>query len=58
MFVGVVHVLIRVQDVPVVVHPAMAVGGGVEFHFLGKGIDILVLAGDESDAAPPAGVAG
>ena len=30
-----------------VVHPAVAVGGGVEFHLFGEGVDVLILAGDE-----------
>jgi hypothetical protein len=47
VFVGVVNVFVGIQDVSVVVHPAAAVGGGIEFHFLGEGIDILVLAAEK-----------
>ena len=47
IFLRAVRIFVGVEDIPVVVHPAVAVGGGVEFHFFGKGVDVFVLAGDE-----------
>jgi len=47
LLIRVIAVFIGVENVPPVVHPAIPVGGAVEFHFAGEGVNILVLTADE-----------
>ena len=47
MPIRVIAVFIRVENFSLIVHPAVPVGGGAEFHFAGVGVDGLILAAEE-----------
>ena len=36
MFIGVIHIFIGVENISLVIHPAMAIGRSIQFNFLGK----------------------
>jgi hypothetical protein len=45
--IGGIAVFVGVENLPMVIHPAIPVGGGVEFHFSAKGVDLLILTAEE-----------